>query len=410
VLVTGGGWSPAPEHGPAPTGRRRPLLPALVALVATALLISVSVVFLVFGTDDDPTAEEAAGTLDVAADRLVDEGSFAFEGSIRIEGSPSPSGSVTAVESTSTGRADQARIYTETTEQSDGTASELVLDIDGGLAWWRVTAFADRLADRSWVRGDVGDREVPAPLRDVRNWLEDATDARDGGRREGGRAVVANLPTLVLNDVYGYEGGDERRFMSARLTATIDDAGLPVRIEVVAAASDFALELDYRLDDFGVPVDVVLPSGTDVDPTPTFREEDIAELDGRARVGLSRVPAGWALVAAHVRPDENPDCTGIQLAYGSPVDPAGSYLIVWITSPDCVNPPPGARPFTAGSRTGVLVEEPDGVTGVFLDGSGVAFHAVGLSAGDLSLVLASLGPLDLTAAPAPIEGIPSTPA
>jgi hypothetical protein len=364
--------------------------------------------------EDEGTAEQTVPTAPAelfafAADRLEDESTFTFEGTTRFEGTlPEQSGVLVVQEGATSGRAELPGVYVETTEESDGGGFEII--IDEGVTWWRRTASADRLGERPWVRDEGLSDLVPRPaLHRLPDWLGAATDHRDGGEDENGRTVVvSNLPPGALDEFYATP--PDQRFIRAELTVTVDDTGLPVRMELEGATSDAVVELSYRLTDFGATVEVVHPTDAELDGTPFFMEEDIAEYGGPAPHGLARAPAGWSLVAGYVLPEDAIGCTSVELVYGSLASPDLGFLAVVFTGPECMPPPPGeVQPFTAGAYTGVVSELPGEVVGSIDVGGQIVGFRSDLSVADLSLVLASLGPLDLAAQPTPIEGLPSSP-
>jgi hypothetical protein len=79
-------------------------------------------------------------------------------------------------------------------------------------------------------------------------------------------------------------------------------------------------------------------------------------------------------------------------------------------APDCAIDPPGAEPFSAGTYEGAATFDAGLAEGVVRDDTVAVAFSTDLSPDDLRQVLGTLGPLDLTATPAQLEGIPSSPA
>jgi hypothetical protein len=109
-------------------------------------------------------------------------------------------------------------------------------------------------------------------------------------------------------------------------------------------------------------------------------------------------------------PDPSGDCVAVGLDYTDLDDPVGSYLWISVMAPDCPVDPPGAEPFSAGAYEGAATVDAGITDGVVRDDTVAVAFSTDLSPDDLRQVLATLGPLDLTATPAQLEGVPSSPA
>ncbi len=357
---------------------------------------------------DEPPAEAplapAAAPEDVfaaAQERVEDVGTFTYEGTSRAEGTNPFDGSPFLFEATFTGEVRVARAVHEVADGADGTRTERV-ELSTA-EWTRGTAFPDQLDDRPWLPYN----EAPGALDPHRlgEWLAQATRHRDGGEDTSGHQIAI---AKVASDVLGNDA--EPPVVDSEVTITVDDTGLPLEVTVEAESDGVAFMSTYELNDAGEAVTIEPPASDELDQTPFFDEEDLAAAGGPPPVGLAGVPVGWELVDAYVVPDPSDHCVGVGLDYTDLDDPVGSYLWITVTAPDCAVDPPDAQPFSAGTYDGVALVDAGLADGVVRDDTVAVSFSTDLSREDLRQVLGTLGPLDLTATPAPLEGVPSSPA
>jgi hypothetical protein len=154
---------------------------------------------------------------------------------------------------------------------------------------------------------------------------------------------------------------------------------------------------------------VAAPPPSDLDATPWINEQDVAAFEGPAPLGLSRVPEGWGLAGAYVTPDpEGGSCPSVSLDYADLDAPAGAYLWIDVMGAGCAEPPDGEA-VTAGALAGAVADQTDGGRWGVVSSSDVdVWFATDLSATDIAIVLGSLAPLDVSAVPEPLPGIPSS--
>ncbi len=352
---------------------------------------------------DAPLAPDAApeDMFAAARARVEDVGTFTYEGTGRVEGTNPFDDSRFLFDSTFTGEVRVGRAVHEVADEADGSRSERV-ELPTS-EWTRATAFPDQLDARPWVPYS----EAPGALDPHRlgEWLAEATRHRDGGEDDSGhRIAIARVAFDVLSsdaDVPPTTG---------EVTITVDDTGLPLEVEVEVESSGVAVTSTYELDDAGESVTIEPPAADELDQTPFFDEEDLAAAGGPPPVGLGGVPVGWELIDAYVVPDPSGDCVGVGLDYTDLDDPVGSYLWITVTAPDCAVDPPDAEPFSAGTYDGAAAVDAGLAEGVVRDDTVAVSFSTDLSREDVRQVLDTLSPLDLTTTPAPLEGIPSSPA
>ena len=349
--------------------------------------------------DDGATPGSPEAIVASAADQVEDAGTFSYEGTSRVEGTDPQDDQPFVVDWTLSGEVRVGQTWHEISDEPDGSRLEMVAR--RGEVWLRRTAFPDQIESRPWQQVEAG--TVGIAVHRLVRWLDLADEHRQGGEDpDGNRVVHAAVRAGLLGDL---GEGD------AQLTLTVDEAGRPISLDIDMAQFGIDLTASYEFDHYGDSVDVEMPDPAQVDATPSIDEEDITALGGPLLVGLGGVPAGWTLVNAAVTPDAEGECASVDLDYTDVDDPVGSYLWLSVVSPACVVDPPGAQPFDVEGydATGVVT---DGIAEGILhasDGASVVFET-DLGLADLARVLATLGPLDLRATPAPIEGLPSVPA
>ena len=406
-----------PRHTRKPASARERLA-AVATTLAGAGLVAGGLAASIGDADDD--AKTVVGAIDApttsaalapdaapeavfaaAQARVEDVGTFTYEGTSRVEGTDPFDDRRFLDESTFAGEVRVARGVHEVADEADGSRSERV-----ELAtseWTRATAFPDQLDARPWVPYS----ETPWALDPHRlgEWLGEATRHRDGGEdSQGHRIAIARVAFDVLSS------DPDLPPTAGEITITVDDTGLPTEVQVDVHADGLAVTSTYVLGNAGESVIIRPPAADALDQTPLFDEEDLAATGGPLPVGLGGVPVGWELVDAYVVPDPSGDCVGVGLDYTDLDDPVGSYLWISVMAPDCAIDPPGAEPFSAGTYEGAATFDAGLAEGVVRDDTVAVAFSSDLSPDDLRQVLGTLGPLDLTATPAQLEGIPSSPA
>ncbi len=406
-----------PRHASRQSALRRALLP-LVVVGCVGAVAGLVVVVATTGDDDagdtpETTAATAAATSDAspvelftaAGQALVDAGSFSYDASSTIEGSDPrrESGTVTLDRDLS-GDVVMPDAVRETVDDPFGMRSERI-SIGEGLAhqtWYRDTAYPDQIGQRPWgeVEGEIGELDLFL----LPSWLGGAVDHRDGGEdRNGRRIAVASVPVTLVPDL-----GPEVEVIDLEIELTVDDGGRPHHVLVELSMTDLVLETDYRIADIGGGHTVEPPSPTQLDATPWLNEQDLAEFDGPAPLGLSGIPEGWEVAGAAVVVDEISRCPAATVDYADLENPTAEYLWLRVSSVDCAYEASG-EPFDVLGYSGAVDDFGDGArAGVVVSGDTAVSFLTDLSLGDLQLVLATLGPLDLAATPEPLAGIPSS--
>jgi hypothetical protein len=397
----------------------------VVAVVGCLALVAggVALALASSGDDDDATSESAspageaepAGELAAdaspveafahAAAALDEAGTFSYEATSRVEGPDPAGGSATiAFDRDLTGDVVLPDAVRETIDDPDGLYTERIsIGTDTALrSWVRDTAYPDQIDERPWGEFDWSAGELELYL--LPDWLEGAVDHRDGGEDANGRRVVeASIPTALINDL-----GPEMVIIDAAVELTLGGEGVPHRVAIDVSTSDTVIKASYRLTDLGDELVVEPPRTDQLDATPWFNEQDLAAFDGPAPLGLSGIPEGWEITAAYVTPDPVSGCPSVTVDYTDPAEPVAEYLWLDVFDAECAFEPSGA-PLEAAGFAGAVEDLGDGSrTGVVVSGETAVSFVTDLSVGDLQLVLATLGPLDLTATPRPLAGIPST--
>ena len=419
-----GGFPPPVGHPMAPPPRPVRWWAGAVAAAASVVLLVVLVVVvgdgggrgvLPVGAERPQDGGDAAAAVAFteAAVALTEAGTFSYRASSRSE---SPSrweiGERTVVERELTGDVVLPDARRERVDASDGLSVEHISIGSGGSgrAWERTSAFPDQLAARPWaeVDGSVAavDRSPGAlDVSQLPGWLAAAVGHRARGVDGSGRTVVA--ATIPPRLVGGLE--PEVQLIEVAVELTVGEGGAPYSVALTLFGTEAVVEAAYDISGLGADLDVVPPGPGQLDATPWFNEQDVAEFTGPAPLGLSRVPAGWDFVGAYVTPDaEGGRCPSVSLDYTDLDEPAGAFLWIDVMASGCVEAPEGEE-VTAGGLAGAVADEHDGSRwGVVSSAEVDVWFATDLSPADASIVLASLAPLDVTDVPEPLPGIPSS--
>jgi len=358
--------------------------------------------------------EQASRAFTEAGAALVTAGSFSYRATSRAEG-PAPwgNGETSVVEDDLAGDVVLPDAVRERVDGSDGLSVEQISigAIGGGgvaRAWQRSSAYADQLASRPWTEADpgaAGARPQRVDLAQLPSWLAQAVGHRAAGEDEAGDAVVsATVPPRLVDAL-----GPDVTLIEAEIELTVGDDGSPRRVALTLAATDTVVEATYDITAVGGQVAVAPPPPSDLDATPWFNEQDVAAFEGPAPLGLSRVPEGWGLAGAYVTPDpEGGSCPSVSLDYADLDAPDGAYLWIDVMGAGCADPPAGEA-VTAGALAGAVADQTDGGRWGVVSSSDVdVWFATDLSATDVAIVLGSLAPLDVSAVPEPLPGIPSS--
>lgn len=427
---------PASPTGPAPVPPPASRRLAYIATGVVCATLVAAVVVLAVGGDNGrgsladrsssgPGDEVAGAELDgdaspaevfAHAARVLEEaGTFSYEGSRRVEGPGPVDGYASLVtERSVTGDVVLPDALREAVDDPVGLYSERI-SIGSGTAaqsWTRSTAYPDQLRQRPWgqleeVAGELDLYLLPA-------WLDGAIDHREGGEDANGQRVVhAGVPPRLLNDL-----GPGMDVIDVAVELTLGDGDEPQQVALTISTLDTVIESTYELNGLGSDISVDAPEAHQLDATPWFNEEDLATFEGPTPLGLSAVPEGWEVTEAYVQPagldgpaslGGSDDCASASasVAYADLDNPGGEFLWLVVRAAGCT-PVPAGEPLDVAGFTGATVDAGDGSRwGVLVaDGTVVEFYT-DLSVGDLKLVLATLGPLDLAATPSPLPGIPS---
>jgi hypothetical protein len=382
----------------------------------------------------DPLGVPAPQAYSRAARDLEEAGSFGYRGVVRAaEGNPflppGWAGGEVTVEGAAVLPSFAGR---ETAIDAAGRAFETVA-VSGG-AWSRAAPSRGGLADARWdqlrspparIAGLPRVGEVLVELSPRASWpgrgavqnqvgelgLTVALATRSAGERRGdhpdaaGRRVVrATLPADGMREPWA----------AADVLLTLDDGGDVARIAVESAPDRPRFEVELDIVGIGEPQDVVPPEfGEDARRSLPL---DASAAAGISPVELGRVPSGWVLTQARVF-DLAPECTVLYLGYFDAVANGRTpgWLGIWMTTDRCgralntvvvVSRP---EPFAVGPFTGTIGEQgTTTTTGWLSDGVTAVAFDTGLSAEDVTLLLASLRPLDPGSDPTPVDGIPSS--
>lgn len=416
-LRSSGEW--VPRHAARPSAFRRARTPVVVvACVAAAAGLVAAVAITTDGDDEvaDTTgtpAATAATTSDAtpaelftaAGEALVDAGTFSYEATSTVEAPDLArgNGSIT-IDRDLRGDVVLPDAVRETVDDPFGMRSERIT-LGDGLAhqtWYRDTAYPDQIGQRPWgeVEGEVGELDLFL----LPSWLDGAIDHRDGGEdRNGRRIAVASVPVALVPDL-----GPDVEVIDLEVELTVDDDGVPHQVLVELSMTDLVLESTYRIADIGGGRTVEPPSAGQLDVTPWFNEQDLAAFDGPPPLGLSGIPEGWELTGAAVVVDDVSSCPAATVQYQDLENPTAEYLWIRVSALDCAYEATD-EPFEVLGYRGAVDDFGDGArAGVVVSGDTAVSFLTDLSLGDVKLVLATLGPLDLAATPEPLAGIPSS--
>jgi hypothetical protein len=250
------------------------------AIAAGALAVGIAAVAVTGGGDDDPapagevatddrsgpqptlapapTPVTAAEAFGVAGQQIVEAGSFSYRGAVSATDVStvrpmfwlSVESTVEGQVATATGRMHEIAVA------SDGTAAETVTD--GPQVWGRRAPGVDSLADQPY-EAIPGLSDDSAPVKGAAllpTWLIAATgpveiEADDLGRRR----FQATVPAAVMGEIER-----EQAPVDATLVLALDEAGTPVRVEVISSQNGPPLRLAYDITALGSPVTIEPPA------------------------------------------------------------------------------------------------------------------------------------------------------
>jgi len=359
--------------------------------------------------DDGSGDDDAAAVFTGAADALTAAGAFTYEGTSRLEGED-PSGvpgATVSLQRDIAGEVALAAGVRETVDEPSGLLSERIVATAGvePELWWRSTVYHDQIEDRPWGRLDLPSGEIE-PFQ-LPTWLAGVTGARDRGEDDDGRTVVAgSVPARLFADFDA-----DVQVIDATVELSVEADGAPHRVEMEVTTQSFTIDAVYRFTSIGGDVTIAVPPVDQQDPTPYVNDEDLAAFDGPAPLGLGGVPTGWEFGGAYVTPDPASGCPSATVDYEDVDDPIGSYLWIDVFDGECAAEPTG-EPISAPGFSGGVDDLGDGALGALLlspDGSVAVAVSTDLALADLEAVLATLGPLDPAATPAPLAGVPAGP-
>ena len=408
-----------PPMAPPPHRSRRGL--AAAGVVAALAVAVVAVVALTSGDEggDSPVEEadaaddrsveddELSDALAGAGRALTDAGTFSYEATSHREGpDPFSLDDSIVLDQDMSGDVVLPDAVRQRVTGSDGVTYEhITIGTDVAVqTWLRDTAYPDQLEARPWAEVEGGaSGELELSLLPA--WLEAATDPRDGGEDEqGNRTIAAGVPPRLINEL-----GPDLTLIDVDLEVTLSDDGAPRRVDLVLSATDTVVEASYDIVRLGGDVEVAPPSAAELDATPWVNEQDLAAFEGPPPLGLSRIPEGWDMAGAYVTPDSTGgSCPSATVDYTNLDDPVGQFLWIDVMDAGCIDPPEGEAVDVAGF-SGAVADESDGTRwGAVSSADTVVTFSTDLSVGDLRIVLANLGPLDVEAVPEPLPGIPSS--
>ena len=404
---------------PPPRGVRS----SLVAL-GVVVCLSVAVVAVVVSTGPTEAGDGPAGSSSVADDRPGSDGeltdalasagatlelarTFSFEGTSRLEGPDRSTldDSIVVDRDVSGDVVLPDAVRQRVTESAGITYEHITIGSDIDVrTWLRDTAYPDQLDARPWAEV-AGSATGELELSRLPEWLVGAIDPRDEGEDgDGNRVISAGIPPRLINDL-----GADVTLIDVHLEVVLDDDDTPRRVELVLSATDTIIEATYDIVRVGEDVEVRAPTASELDATPSVNEQDLAAFEGPIPLGLSRIPDGWELAGAYVSPDPTGGaCPSATVDYTNFDDPDGQFLWIDVMAPGCMPAPEGAAVAVPGFA-GATAEEPDGSRwGVVSSVEADVMFSTDLSVADLHVVLANLGPLDPSALPEPLPGIPSS--
>lgn len=401
---------------------------ALLAVLVVLLLLAGGglAVLVVTGEEGDdqaatttvPGPDTPAEIFAAASDQLDAAGGFSYHFVGRWEIEDTLVGGTKVVTEDGTGAVSLPDKARHTVDSSNGSRRMIVAV--GTSTWERFSAFPDQIEQRPWAEVDarLGDSGfVPTVVVD---WLADGRNHRDGGEDGSGHAIVHgelspdDVPPGAL-DVFG----PDEETLTSELSLTVDDDLAPLQLVVKATTQSAVVELTLDRIELGGVATIEAPSEDMLDATPFVDEEDISAVQGEETYGLAGVPDGWILAGATVEPDPaDAACAAVSEVYVGfggydPETGPSDYLYLYMVPMVCEADTSWAEDptFAAGEHSGQVTEtEADGTYGLLeVDDLAVGFDS-SLSAADLEIVLATIGPVDLTAEPEVLEGIPSQPA
>jgi hypothetical protein len=457
--MTGGGWPPVEGDPPAPApqgrssplppddasgdsaamptdrgvtsttrittggdGRRRPVL--LVATVAALIGIGIAAVTGrlpgLNSTADDPDPapgmpiDDAGGTeqatrSEPGARRVFAEAvvhlrqarTWAYEGTVM---GWSPAGA--PVEVPIEGEVSLPR---KARHQAHGPGRGIIEEvIVGPNRWARSAASADELAAAPWnliYQGSdrMGMTQLPTLLRSTTGRLDGGIDA-DGNRRARAAIPDGQIEGLLSAEAEG----------DGEVVLTVDDEGVPLVVELTTATPESGdVTLTWHLLRLGEPVEIDLPPGMSIELDHMVSTEDLAAAGIHHPVGLHGLPPGWIPVSAEIDSESRPRCPILHLVYRRADSlPGESGILMSVNAPECAVPDSlgwDGEPVTLAGLHGEIGSGGGGTFGRLRSDQVAVQFSMDLPRADAETVLATLGPLDLTRQPEPIDGLSAPP-
>ena len=384
------------------TRRSRFLIITAVVAVVVALSAAVTVVLL-----NDDEAVDAPALLARAQKFVNSQSGVHFEGRLTVEYTDA------SVDETFTSRtrldgdtnftdshfiARQGDSYTEV-RAIDRVVFERSADSERALRSEQYGEFdLDEEARRAGVvkPGDAGGSAETGEPASLPELLRGAQRPRIVSEEPNGRYVLSADVAEAALERFDAEG-------EAALRLTMHQDGRVDEVEIEVDAEDAEVVGEYTFSRWGTAVKVDRPNPSEIDPTPGIDEEDLAEWDDAPLYSLRSIPRGWVLEGAYIVAAEESaqDCEQVALDYVDPNDPEAGYLYLYEVPIDCegldTEAPRGSDPFSAGRYTGWIDESEDGTFALVTIGDTAVQAETDLDAASLAALLATLGPLDLTA-------------
>lgn len=347
----------------------------------------------------DPVARRAfAG----AVDRLEQAGSFAYEGTTTGFSPVGGATSEVAVEG-------EVALPRTARQRSRGQGGGITEEVVVGPNWWsRSARSAEALATAPWeliYQGPdgLGMTQLPQLLASVSGHRDLGTDAR------GRRRARATIPDGEIQGLLSAEAEGD-----GEVVLTVDGDGTPLVVELTTATPESGdVTSTWRLSRLGDPVEIALPPGTSIRLDGMVTDEDLVAAGIEHPVGLHGLPRGWIPVLAEIDRVTRPGCPTLRLGYAPidrPLDQLGVSMAV--NAPECEVPKTlgwEGEPVTIAGLEGEIGR---GGAGTFarLRSARVAVQlSVDLPGAQAERVLATLGPLDLSRQPEPIDGLAGPP-
>lgn len=287
----------------------------------------------------------------------------------------------------------------------DGTNEVIVF---GEKVYYRDAETAKELEAALWSTDDTGwmmagPDDMANP--DLAKLLEASNTSTPPSARnvEGGKREL----TFSIDPKKFYESMDEEQpseddegaLESMVVTVVLDHDDVPVSMQQVMKGDDVTVTADFTFSDWGKDFKITEPSADQIDQTPEFNEEALAEYKDLTVLMPASPPAGWTM--SYLDTVEDDECSGVELDYESSDEDSG-YLYLYFVPADCISDE--GEPFTAGARQGTI-EEDEGTYWAELPISATtALQAdTDLTPAELANVLSTLVPFDRSRVPASVE-------